>query len=239
MNSSTILVHPRVLASITSVLRFHGLRKQDELRDGIAETQTRFLEWGKTHELPTEPEAAAKVCATIAINACISGRRKKDVRRRRDGGLCEDPDEHATVEEDKGSGEDPVDVGRKLGVFLGQVDQGEMPEHARQVAVGMAEGKTRQEIAAELGVSENVVQYTAAQVRKRFRARLAALGLLTMATAVMIAMLLVPLGGVAEREPVQPVHPSRHAVVVHRSQAELPESGPSLDELREMSAKPR
>ena len=248
MNSSTILVHPRLIAAITAVLRFHGFKK-DGLPDGIAEVQTRTLEWARSNPLPTEIDSGCKLVTTIAINWCIDEDRKKDVRKdfesKHHVGLCSDPDMHGPLEEDPDR-EDPVDLQRKLEVFLQEVRAARMPPNAEQVAIGLAEGKSQEEIASELGVTEGSVHRTTANLRKRFSARLAALGLLTTLLMLVVLLFVIPMGGVARPELAAP--PATTAVAVTTQHAAAPEEPASLDggvdgarrmrDLLELEAKP-
>ena len=243
MNAS-ILTHPRVIAAVTAALRSCGYRKKDDLPDGIAEVQVRVLQWARTHdrELPTDPEEVAKLCSTVAINWRIDERRKKKVRKPHEAGLCEEPDEERLPEPDPDL-EDPVDLQRKLEVFVEEVREARMPAHAEHIAVGLAEGKSQAEIAQGLGVSENVVHYGASELRKRFRAKLAALGLLTlltMLTLLLFALLAVPMAGLAQQDfaPAS-AHPSRQRTVHVRVEApELRHRVLDDEELRELEAKP-
>lgn len=230
---TTILVHPRVLASITAALRRQGLRKRD-LPDAIAEVQTRVLEWARNNPLPTEIDSVTRVCTTVAINWCIDEARRRDTARPHDMGLCEDPDERlpSAPSVDR---EHLVDVGRQLEVFLDEVREGRMPPNALEVAVRLAEGKTQAEIAEELATTEASVHRTTANLRKRLRQRLVALGLLTLVVMVLVATLLVPLAGVARREQAPP-RPSRGHDATPR--LEIPELGSDRGELLEREAKP-
>ena len=99
------------------------------------------------------------------------------MRDKYDAGLCDDADayvrptlhwEHA----------DPVDTKRYLAVLKELFDSGQMPEHGAEILWGEAEEVPHAEIAAEIGVTTTVVDNRLFRMRARFRARLAALGML-------------------------------------------------------------
>ena len=135
---------------------------------------------------------------------------------------------------------------RKLEVFLQEVRAARMPPNAEQVAIGLAEGKSQQEIASELGVTEGSVHRTAANLRKRFSARLAALGLLTTLLMLVVVPFVIPMGGVARPELAAP--PAATVVAVTTQHAAAPEEPAVLDggvdgarrmqDLLELEAKP-
>jgi len=244
---ATVLLHKRVDKTVAAVLRTHGFKKED-LEEGIAEVRCRAIEWARKpgNVFPSDPAEAAKVCATIAKNWRIDEDRKRKTREPHDAGLCDEPDEHGPAESPPGRW-DPFDVKRTLASFREQVAAGEMPEDIERIVVGIAEGKTTAEIADELGLSEDAVKMRLRKTRGAFRAKVAALGLLTL--ALMCALFVVlPLGGIAVRDgsPDQAdasTHPSHIEAPARERRAggRTPEScdaGDCNDE-REMEAKPR
>ena len=242
---TTLLTHDRVIAATITALKSCGVRKKAEWPDAIAEVQVRALEWARARNqaLPTDPEQVAKLCTTIAINWRIDETRKKEVRKEHQPKLGERPDKRRNgrfMSEPDRDLEDPVDVKRKLEVFLQEVRDANMPLHSEEIAVALAEGKTQEEIAQGLGVSENVVRYGASELRKRFRLKLAALGLLTVLTTMLVTLLLVPMAAVALGDGAPgAAHPSKQHVV--HARVEVPEVGHEsidLEEMRELEAKP-
>lgn len=195
-----VLTTKRVTGAIASVLRGFGWRKQD-LPEGIAEVQCRAIDGARRSgdPIPTDPEAAAKLCATIAINWCIDEARRRDKLKGHDEGLCDDPDEYGPLGPPgrglSGTGRwDPVDMKRMLEQFRALAGTGQLPEHAEQIVVGIAEGKTHEEIGQELGMSAGAVAHRLVEIRTRFKKKLKTAGLLALLLQALVLMAL-PLGG--------------------------------------------
>jgi DNA-directed RNA polymerase specialized sigma24 family protein len=243
---ATVMRSKRVLRSIRAVLRFHGWRKRD-LRDGVAEVHCRLLEWARNpvNVIPLQPDACAKLCATIAINWCIDEDRKRDTRAPHEEGLCPDPDEYGPREPPPARWE-LLDMKRMLAQFQGQLARGEMPAQIEQIVVAIAEGKTSREISEELGIPSKTVESRLANARRLFRARLAALGL-ALVVAMVALLAIVPVAGIAMREDptdggaspqvAASVHPQRVDMPRQRTASPCADAG-RCEQLREMNAKP-
>lgn len=243
---ATVMCSKRVIKCIRAVLRFHGWRKRD-LREGVAEVQCRLLEWARNpaNVIPLQPDACAKLCATIAINWCIDEDRKRDTRASYEGGLCPDPDEFGPREPPPGRW-DSTDMKRMLAEFKGQLARGEMPPQVEQIVVGIAEGKCAREIGEELGIPTGTVESRLANARRLFRARLAVLGL-ALVVAMVALLVIIPVAGIAMRENPADVGASPQvAASAHPQRVDVPRqrvASPCGDarrceQLREMNAKP-
>lgn len=243
---AAVMQSKRVIKCIRAVLRFHGWRKRD-LRDGVAEVHCRLLEWARNpaNVIPLQPDACAKLCATIAINWCIDEDRKRDTRAPHEAGLCPDPDEYGPREPPPARWE-LADMKRMLAEFHEQLARGEMPPQIEQIVVGIAEGKTSREIAEELGIPSKTVESRLANARRLFRARLAALGL-ALVVAMVALFFIVPVAGIATRETpadggeapelTASAHPQRVDVPRRRTASPCGDAG-RCEQLREMNAKP-
>jgi hypothetical protein len=75
-----------------------------------------------------------------------------------------------------------------------------MPEHGAEILWGEAEEVPHEDIAAEIGISTTAVDNRLSRMRARFRARLAALGMLP-ALLLLLAALLTPVDEVAAPAP--------------------------------------
>jgi DNA-directed RNA polymerase specialized sigma24 family protein len=232
--NALLLVHPRILAAIRHALRRNGFKRN--FADGVAEVQTRTLEWARTNPLPDDVDALARLVMTVAINWAIDERRKFGRRAPWNVGLCEEPDEALPPPSEPSRAED-LDVNRQLDVLFEEIAAGRMPRDAAAVAIGLAEGKSQREIAEELGVTEASVHRTAANVRRKLRERLAALGLLTTVVLLLAIILVMPMGGGMAAASNQ-----RQVVVTQHSPSVMdapdPDAG-ALDDAGELRAKRR
>lgn len=195
-----ILNTKRVTGAIASALRSFGWRKED-LPEGIAEVQCRALEGERQsgEPIPTDPGAAAKLCATIAINWCIDLERRRDNLKDHDEGLCEEPDEHGPLGPPgrglSGTGRwDPIDMKRMIDQVRAQIAAGDLPEHAERIIVGIAAGETHEEIGEELGITAGTVAHRLEEIRKRYRKKLKTAGLLALLLQAVV-LIALPLGG--------------------------------------------
>jgi hypothetical protein len=145
------------------------------------------------------------------LRATLRRRRQTEVRRKYDAGLCEEPDAYGRPTL-YWEARDPVDTKRYLAVLGELFESGRMPEHGAEILWGEAEQVPHAEIAAEIGVTETVVDNRLYRMRRTFRARLAALGLLTL-LLLLVAVLAAPVGGVSapapRGEPTERVAPVR------------------------------
>jgi DNA-directed RNA polymerase specialized sigma24 family protein len=170
-----LLNHPKVVRSIRSTLLKRGTPRH-ELRDAVAEVQRRALEAALRGKAPTELPRMRALCNRIARDYAIDETRKQQVREKYDVGLCEDPDAHVN-DQDGMDRRDPVDRRRLLGILHEQVLGGEMPEHAMAILEAEAEGVPHRVSARDLGLTERAVEGRLGVMRRRFRERLAELGI--------------------------------------------------------------
>ena len=170
----TLLVHAEVIKAIEGTLVRRGIDAQ-ELPDAVAEVHRRALEAATRGHAPLEVAALRALCTRIARDYAIDTARCHKARSLYNLGPCEDPDEHAD-ERTLSWGQDPVDEKRMVDILRGQITNGEMPEHAVPILEAEAEGVARGVVAEELGLTAWTVEGRLRAMRKRFRARLAELG---------------------------------------------------------------
>jgi DNA-directed RNA polymerase specialized sigma24 family protein len=175
MRMPPLLNHPKVVRSIRSTLLKRGTSRH-ELRDAVAEVQRRALEATLRGKAPTELPRMRALCNRIARDYAIDETRKLQVREKYDVGLCEDPDAYVD-DQDGMDRRDPVDRKRLVGILREQVRNGEMPEHAMAILEAEAEGVTHKVSGQELGLTARAVEGRLAVMRRRFRERLAELGI--------------------------------------------------------------
>jgi DNA-directed RNA polymerase specialized sigma24 family protein len=176
-DTTRLVAHPDVVRYIRATLRRSGVALQD-MDDAIAEVQADAIESARTARMPCDAAQWKALVATIGVRRAIDRLRETEVRGKYDAGLCDDADAHAGpalhVEH-----RDPVDTKRYLAILKELFDSGQMPEHGAEILQGEADGVSHEELAAELGLSKTVVRNRLFRMRARFRARLAALGMLT------------------------------------------------------------
>ena len=198
-DTTPLVAHPAVVRSLRSTLRRYGVAPQN-MADAIAEVQVESIETARRREMPGSLAQWKALARTIAVHWALD--RLRDARRRRkyDAGLCDDADAYPrpTLHWEH---RDPVDTKRYLTVLKELFDAGQMPEDGEEILQAEADGVPRAEIAAELGVSENTVGCRLFRMRRRFRARLAALGMLVLLLLVVLSTLLAPAGKVAAPHP--------------------------------------
>jgi DNA-directed RNA polymerase specialized sigma24 family protein len=116
------------------------------------------------------------LCAKIARDHAIDLLRKADKRRRDFVGRC-DPDEYTPLEYGAKQ-RDPVDAGRQLEVLAQLFRERRMRRDGVDILEGVASRCTHQEIAEDLGITDQAVKGRLGTMRRVFRARMARLGLL-------------------------------------------------------------
>jgi hypothetical protein len=199
---NTIVTHPEVVEVITFTLRRGGI-PQDDLPDAVADVQVGFLEVLDEGNVPEDLRGAKGLAFTLAERYAVGTLRKKCVRRRRNVGLCEDPDSFTPLE--SFNRRDPIDVKRLLGVANELFREGKMPEGGLELLDASAAKTPRAEIAKELGISESAARDRLAKVRRLFKARLAAMGIVI--ALLLIAVFAVGPEIVASRPPPAPPTP--------------------------------
>ncbi len=169
------LVHPEVVAAIRRILRKFRVRAQD-LPDGIAEVQTRVLEFLRGKPEPADVSQWCALCTTVARNWRLKDiDKQKTAARRGDTGLCEDPDEHIAppVRHDP---RDPVDTDRLIGILAEEFRAGRMPEQGEDILDCVAAGMEHSEAAEELGIPVDTLRVRLRTMRRRYASRLKTLG---------------------------------------------------------------
>ena len=185
-DTTPLVARPEVVRSIRATLRRYRVAPQD-MGDAIAEVQAESIEAARARAMPCDLAQWKALATTVGAHWALDR-----LRRRRCGAnttlALRRPDaylrptlrwEHA----------DPVDTKRYLAVLKGLFDAGQMPEHGEEILQGEADGVPHDEIAAEIGVSTTVVDNRLSRMRAKFRARLAALGMLALALLLLFALL--------------------------------------------------
>jgi len=180
--------HPEVVRPIQTTLRSFGVKKQD-LEDGVAEVQTRTLEYLRDKPLPTDLEQWVALCVTITRNWRLDEKKKAKTDRKYCEGLCEEPDQCIGIEREVG-GRDVLDARRMVRELEAQFDTGEMPEKGDETLDCVQAGMKYPEIAAELGITAETVRMRLRRMRQLFKARLGRLGI----TGVMLVLVVLASG---------------------------------------------
>jgi DNA-directed RNA polymerase specialized sigma24 family protein len=176
MNSTIKMIHaPEVVRPIQTTLRSFGVKKQD-LEDGVAEVQTRTLEYLRDKPLPTETEQWVALCVTIARSWRLDEKKKHKTDSKYCEGLCEDPDQHIGLEPEGGVCE-LLDARRMLRELEARFDAGEMPDKGDEILDCMQAGMSYPETAVELGITADVARMRLRRMRELFKARLGRLGI--------------------------------------------------------------
>jgi DNA-directed RNA polymerase specialized sigma24 family protein len=198
-DTTPLVAHPEVVRCVRAMLRRYRIAPQN-MPDAIAEVQAESIETARTRRMPLHLAQWKALTTTIAVHWALDRLREAKVRSKYDAGLCDDADVYLrpTLHWEH---RDPVDTKRYLAVLKDLFDSGQMPEHGDEILQGEADEVPHREIAAEIGVSPSVVRGRLFRMRARFRARLAALGMLTLLLLLLFA-LLSPVGEVAAPAPV-------------------------------------
>jgi DNA-directed RNA polymerase specialized sigma24 family protein len=165
--------HPEFLERVRRTLVRFGRRRS--LEDDVCEVQVRAIEVARNGPMPPDLPRWKALGRLIAKLYAIDERRKWEVRKKYDTGLCEEPDAHGPIEIE--GGRDPVDTKRYLAVLKDLFDRGEMPEMGAEILWDAADDVAQEETAEELGLSERQVRFRLHQMRDRFAQRLVVLGL--------------------------------------------------------------
>jgi DNA-directed RNA polymerase specialized sigma24 family protein len=178
-SDARLLVCPELVRGVQRTLRRYGTA-EGNLEDGVAEVQTRALEYLRTRQPPADLAGWTALCVTIAKHWRLDQKAKKRARSKYDTGLCEEPDEHPLLEP---SCEPPnrVDVVRALGALEEQVATGALPEHAIEILDATQAGETSAAIGAELGISAQVVRHRRVRMKRALGEQLEALGIVARA----------------------------------------------------------
>jgi DNA-directed RNA polymerase specialized sigma24 family protein len=197
-NPNALLAHPELTRAIEGTLIQTGWPRT-ELPDGVAQVQMRVLEALRKKALPVDLGEWKALACTIAKRMVTKDRQRAKKRGRYDTGLSDEADAHAPVERSPGKVTDAVDLARQRKVLEGQFEAGDMPEQGEAILEGVVDGLSAKEIGAELGLTESAVKNRLSRMRKRFKGKLAALGILTLMMLVAV-LFAAPFGGVATRD---------------------------------------
>jgi DNA-directed RNA polymerase specialized sigma24 family protein len=116
------------------------------------------------------------LCAEIARNHAIDLARKADCRKRDLLARC-DRDEYCPPQFGTKQ-RDPVDAGRQLEVLAQLFREGRMPDGGVEILEGIASGRSYEELAMGLGITDENARWRMRRMRTVFRARMAKLGML-------------------------------------------------------------
>jgi DNA-directed RNA polymerase specialized sigma24 family protein len=202
-DTTPLAAHPAAVQCIRATLRRYRVTPEN-MADAIADVQTESIEAARAGAMPANLAQWKSLVRTVAVHWAIDRLREAKARKKYDAGLCEDADVYLrpTLHWEH---RDPVDTKRYLAVLKELFDSGQMPEDGDEILQAEADGVPHADIAAELGVTQTVVDNRLSRMRARFRARLAALGLLTLVLLLMAA-LMAPVADVAA--PAPQVEPS-------------------------------
>jgi DNA-directed RNA polymerase specialized sigma24 family protein len=170
--------HPEVVRPIRTTLRSFGVNAQD-LEDGVAEVQTRTLEYLRGKPLPTEMEQWVALSVTVARSWRLDEKEKEKTDEKYCEGLCEEPDERVGIEPEVG-GRELLDARRMLRELEQMFDAGEMPDKGDEILDCVQAGMTYPETAAELGITAETARMRLRRMRQLFKARLGRLGIMGM-----------------------------------------------------------
>ncbi len=177
-NPNRLIAHPEVARATCGTLRMKGIGKPD-VEDAQQEVYARALRFFriKPDRAPTELENMKALCAVIARRYAIDQLRKAKRRQKDLETRCERA-EYGVVERPSVAKCDPVDAERQLDVLAGLFRDGQMPEDGLEILEGIASKCTLEEIGDDLGITLWAVRGRLDTMRKKFRQRMAKLGLL-------------------------------------------------------------
>jgi DNA-directed RNA polymerase specialized sigma24 family protein len=174
-----LLVHPQLVRAVQRTLKRYGTANGN-LEDGVAEVQTRALEYLRTRPAPADLPGWTALCVTIAKHWRLDESAKRRARRKYDTGLCEEPDEQLPPVR-PGEAPDRVDVTRAMESLEQQIEAGRMPENAVEILDATQAGETSAAIGAELGVSAQVVRHRRVRMKSVLGEQLDAAGIVARA----------------------------------------------------------
>ena len=202
-----LIHHADVIRPIKTTLRSFGVPKRD-LEDGVAEVQTRTLEYLQGKALPEGIEQWVALCTTIARNWRLNEKEKRKTEQKYCTGLCEEPDNYVGIERPRRSARRrrrPSDGGGPAGHVRCRRDAGEGRRDPRL----RAGRNDRPETATELGITLDAVRWRLDRMRDVFERRLATLGL----TAMMLLLVLLAAGPASAASLAPPPSPTEHVPV--------------------------
>ena len=161
-----LLTHPAVAAAIVEALRSYGFPRQD-LQDGLHDVYVKALESFQKTPPPTELERMIALCAEIARNHAIDLARKADCRKRDLLARC-DRDEYCPPQFGTKQ-RDPVDAGRQLEVLAQLFRERRMPDGGVEILEGIASGRSYEELAMGLGITDENARWRMRRMRTVFQ----------------------------------------------------------------------
>jgi DNA-directed RNA polymerase specialized sigma24 family protein len=186
-DTTALVAHPEVVQCIRAELRRRRVARQD-IDDAIADVQVECIEAARTREAVYSLAQCKALATTVAVHWAVDRVREAEVRSKYDTGFCEDADAHLRPTL-RWEHRDPIDTKRYLAVLKDLFESGQMPEHGEEILQGVADEVPHEVIAAAIGVSTTVVRNRLARMRSKFRARLAALGMLPLVLLVVGALI--------------------------------------------------
>jgi DNA-directed RNA polymerase specialized sigma24 family protein len=205
-DTTPLVAHPKVVRSIRAALRRCRVAPHD-MDDAIAEVQCESIEAARTRGTPRSLAQWTALANTIAVHRALDRLREAKARSKYDVALRDDADVFVRTTLREGHA-DPIDTKTYLAVLKDLFDSGQMPEHGEEILQGVADEVPQEEIAAEIGVTTTVVRNRLYRMRSTFRARLAALGMLSL-VLLLLGVLLWPIGKPDVAAPrTTPTHPT-------------------------------
>jgi DNA-directed RNA polymerase specialized sigma24 family protein len=194
-DTTPLLAHPDVVRYLRGTLRRYGVTAAN-MADAVADVQLRSLEAARARRMPADLGQWKALGATVAARWAVDRLREAEVHDKYDVGLCDDADAEEGLPQRRDD-RDPIDTERYLAVLRELIDSGEMPEDGAEILSGEAERIPHAHIGAEVGLSRSAVRNRLQRMRAKFRARLAALGMIAVALLFLLAALLAPKRDVA------------------------------------------
>ena len=197
-DTTRLVAHPDVVRYIRATLRRYGVSSAQLMEDAIADVQADSIEAARMGRMPDDLSQWKALVATIATRWALDRRRKAIARAKVEASHGDDPDiyERPTLYWEH---RDPVDTKRYLAVLDELFESGQMPDCGVDILCDEADRVPHGEVAAELGVSQTTIDNRLSRMRRRFRARLKALGLL--AILLLMVVLEMPAGVVSRPAP--------------------------------------
>jgi DNA-directed RNA polymerase specialized sigma24 family protein len=192
-DTTPLVAHPDVVRSIRAALRRHRVARQD-VDDAIADVLVECIEAARARGAAYSLAQWRALATTIAVHWALDRLREAKARSKSDVGLCDDADDHLRPTL-RWEHIDPIDAKRYLAVLQDLFDSGQMPEYGEQILQAEADEVPREEIAAEIGVGKKAIRNRLYRMRSRLRARLAALGMLSVVLLLLLGRLMWPVGG--------------------------------------------
>jgi DNA-directed RNA polymerase specialized sigma24 family protein len=191
-DTTALVARPEVVRAIRATLLRYRVAAQN-MADAIADVQVESIETSRTGVMPRGLAQWKALATTIAVRWGLDRLRQARLRGKYDAGLTSDADAYLrpTLHWEH---RDPVDTKRYLAILKDLFDSGQMPERGEEILQAVADEVPHEEIAAEIGVATSVVHGRLFRMRAKFRARLAALGMLIF--LLLLAALLSPAGEV-------------------------------------------